>query len=152
MEKLDPKKIKEYLSSQGFSTVNGLIDGYQIDPETKIFLHKSEVSLVKGFGLPDGFVITPPPKPIEDAVLRFIDNKWVQDKEYFNEQRIKEFNEKREQLKEELDDRIRLLERKISVNRATPEEVKEKDKYVHIYLNIDSLDPTDPSVRLPNID
>lgn len=152
METLKFKSIDELIDGNHLAKVNGMVGGYQIDDVTKELLYPISTSLVIGFGLPSGFVVEVPPEVEKDAVLCYIDGKWVQNKELFTARRIELFEIQRKALMDELSARITRFERLKSVNRLKDEDAVICAKYTNMLFDIEELDATDPNVKLPTIE
>lgn len=151
MEKIEIKDFSDIFDVNHFSKIDGYVDGFQINPETKELLHPTTVTLVKGFGVPDDFTIITPPEPEGGAILRFISNAWVQDQELFNQRTTAELEIKRKELIDQLDQRITRLERKKLVKRISEEELKELVTLTEMLFDVEELDISDPTVILPEL-
>ena len=144
--------ISEVIDNLSLSKVNGQIKGYITDPKTGEYVDEETITLVVGFGLPSGFVVEVPPEVEKDAVLCYIDGKWVQNKELFTARRIELFEIQRKALMDELSARITRFERLKSVNQLKDEDAVICAKYTNMLFDIEELDATDPNVKLPTIE
>lgn len=142
---------KEVINDDGFALVEGVIEGWQLDPELKTITHKTTALLVKGFGLPSDFVITPPPEEKEGAVLTYVNGEWVYNTEIVEKTRVKLFEAERAKVVEALNNKILKLERLKLIQDLTDLELLTLKELIKKLFAVEELDPADPKSVLPTV-